>query len=335
MKRFVVGFPSWNHLVINDERLLFLQRQYPGGRSRKTSQIELCIFHTPRSRHRRALHVAAIVRISLAGSSREGLFEYGLWFVGFGGSPCLSFPDSDLWRGSIEHSCAGRCSIGPSKGIGCTPRGVSCYLDLQSLNRCRLDPVRPRAGSDALEVKRALPDRFLGLGGSAAVSMLNLRTCMPLEPIDLMMHRARGAGYAVGYFESWNLESLQGVIDAAEQTRSPVIIGFNGEFLSGPDRLARERLAWYGALGRAAAESASVPCGLIFNECPEDDWVRQAVTSGFNLVMPADPEAPLAEYAERVADADRLSLTSMGLPSRPRWASYRAGSRTIRKPEEV
>jgi fructose/tagatose bisphosphate aldolase len=29
--------------------------------------------------------------------------------------------------------------------------------------------------------------------------------------------------------------------------------------------------------------------------------VRRAVTSGFNLVMPADPEAPLAEYAERVS----------------------------------
>jgi ketose-bisphosphate aldolase len=124
---------------------------------------------------------------------------------------------------------------------------------------------------------------------------------MPLEPIDLMMHRARGAGYAVGYYESWNLESFQGVIDAAEQTRSPVIIGFNGAFLSGRDRLARERLTWYGARGKAAAESASVPCGLIFNECPDDCWVQRAVTSGFNLVMPADPEAPLAEYAERVS----------------------------------
>lgn len=125
---------------------------------------------------------------------------------------------------------------------------------------------------------------------------------MPLESIDLMMHRARGAGYAVGYFESWNLESLQGVIDAAEETRSPVIIGFNGAFLSGPERLARERLAWYGALGKAAAESAAVPCGFIFNECPDDFWVRQAVTSGFNLVMPADPELPLALYTKRVSE---------------------------------
>ena len=61
---------------------------------------------------------------------------------------------------------------------------------------------------------------------------------MPLEPIDELMRRAVVGGYALGYFESWNLESLQGVIDAAEATRSPIIIGFNGDFLSRPDRLA-------------------------------------------------------------------------------------------------
>ena len=58
---------------------------------------------------------------------------------------------------------------------------------------------------------------------------------MPLEAISVLMRRACRGGYALGYFESWNLESLQGVIDAAEQTRSPIIIGFNGGFLSGRD----------------------------------------------------------------------------------------------------
>jgi fructose-bisphosphate aldolase, class II len=130
---------------------------------------------------------------------------------------------------------------------------------------------------------------------------------MPLEPIGVLMHRARQGRYALGYFESWNLESLQGVIDAAEQTRSPIIIGFNGEFLSREDRLASERLSWYAALGRAAAESASVPCGLIFNECAADDWVAQAIESGFNLVMPADPSAPFDTYVQRVATLTRLA----------------------------
>ncbi len=123
---------------------------------------------------------------------------------------------------------------------------------------------------------------------------------MPLTPIPSLFSSALEGQYALGYFESWNLESLQGVIDAAEQTRSPVIIGFNGEFLTHPDRLACERLSWYAALGRASAESASVPCGLIFNECPVDAQVRQAIDEGFNLVMLADPQASFEDYAARV-----------------------------------
>jgi ketose-bisphosphate aldolase len=123
---------------------------------------------------------------------------------------------------------------------------------------------------------------------------------MPLESIDRLMHECREGGYAVGYFESWNLESLEGVLDAAEQTRSPTIIGFNGEFLSHEGRLAGERLAIYGAMGRAAAESARVPCGLIFNECASDRWVLDAAGAGFNLVMPSDPHAAYDDYVGRV-----------------------------------
>ncbi len=130
---------------------------------------------------------------------------------------------------------------------------------------------------------------------------------MPLEAIGPMMRRAVERGYAVGYFESWNLESLQGVVDAAEQTRSPVIIGFNGDFLSRPDRVADERITWYAALGKAAAASASVPCGLIFNECPRDDWVRAAIEAGFNLVMPTDPDASPPDLVRRVAELARLA----------------------------
>jgi ketose-bisphosphate aldolase len=130
---------------------------------------------------------------------------------------------------------------------------------------------------------------------------------MPLEDARKMTAQAVRGGYAVGYFESWNLESLQGVVDAAEATRSPVVIGFNGDFLTRPDRLAGERLAWYAALGRAAAATASVPCALIFNECPRDAAVRDAIELGFNLVMPADPDAAVEESVARVAALTRLA----------------------------
>jgi ketose-bisphosphate aldolase len=119
---------------------------------------------------------------------------------------------------------------------------------------------------------------------------------MPLESIDCLMQHCREGKFAVGYFESWNLESLQGVLDAAEQTRSPIILGFNGEFLSIENRLAAERLALYAALGKTAAETARVPCGLIFNECPVERWVIAAIDAGFKLVVPTDPRLPCDDY---------------------------------------
>ena len=125
---------------------------------------------------------------------------------------------------------------------------------------------------------------------------------MPLVPVTDMMREALDGGYAVGYFESWNLESLQGVVDAAEETRSPIILGFNGAFLSRPERIAGEDIALYAALGRAAAETASVPCALIFNECPRDAWVRDAVDAGFTLVMPDPEDVPRDEIVRRVRD---------------------------------
>jgi ketose-bisphosphate aldolase len=130
---------------------------------------------------------------------------------------------------------------------------------------------------------------------------------MPLTPISELVRHANEHRYALGYFESWNLESLQGVLDAAEVTRSPIILGFNGEFLSSPNRKLSEHLQWYAELGKAAAANAMVPCGLIFNECPDDAWIRKAVLAGFNLVMPADPDVSFEDYSRRVAELTKFA----------------------------
>ena len=125
---------------------------------------------------------------------------------------------------------------------------------------------------------------------------------LPLIPTNELLGDALRRGYAVGYFESWSLESLQGVVEAAEATESPIMVGFNGEFLSHAGRHAQERLSWYAALGKAAAESAAVPCALVFNECAQDVWIREAIELGFGQVMLDDPEAPQSEYARRTKE---------------------------------
>ena len=108
---------------------------------------------------------------------------------------------------------------------------------------------------------------------------------MPLVPMTVLLRNAMEHGYAVGYFESWNLESLLAVKDAAEEARSPVIIGFNGGFLGNRNRRKVENIHVYGQLGRAVAEQASVPMSLILNEAVDVDLLREALKAGFNVVM--------------------------------------------------
>jgi fructose/tagatose bisphosphate aldolase len=111
---------------------------------------------------------------------------------------------------------------------------------------------------------------------------------MPLVAFRDLMADATRSGYAVGYFESFSLESLLAVADAAEATRSPVILGFSGIYLPHPARQVRDRLAPYAAMGLAVCQDLTVPACLLFNESPHVDWVAAAIEQGFSLVMFSD-----------------------------------------------
>jgi fructose/tagatose bisphosphate aldolase len=110
-----------------------------------------------------------------------------------------------------------------------------------------------------------------------------------------LMTEAEHRGYSGGYFESWNLESLLAVADAAEATRSPVVLGFSGIYLPHPSRVARDPLAPYAAMAAAVADALTVPACLHFNESPDRAWVEGAIASGFDLVMFSDDTLPPAE----------------------------------------
>ena len=123
---------------------------------------------------------------------------------------------------------------------------------------------------------------------------------MPLASFAELMADAVRGGYAVGYFESWNLESLLAVCDAAEATRSPVLLGFSGIYLSHPARVVREPLSLYAALGLEAIRGLSVPACLVFNESPDIDWVLEAIGCGFGLVMFSDETLAFDRQVELV-----------------------------------
>ncbi len=125
---------------------------------------------------------------------------------------------------------------------------------------------------------------------------------MPLVSFSELINKAEAGGYAVGYFESWNLESLLAVADAAEAARSPVVLGFSGINPAHPRRVTDDPLSLYAALGLAACRRLSVPACLLFNESPHLESVLAAVELGFNLVMFSDEDLELHELVAGVKE---------------------------------
>ena len=110
--------------------------------------------------------------------------------------------------------------------------------------------------------------------------------------VDLLRH-AQENSYAVGYFEAWDLESLLAVVRAAEIARSPVMVGFCGEYLANPQRKFKEDINLYGALARKVAQSASVPVATLLNESTDMNVAYQGVKADFDMVMFVDERMPI------------------------------------------
>lgn len=120
---------------------------------------------------------------------------------------------------------------------------------------------------------------------------------MPLATMPDLLQGALAGGYGVGYFESWDLDSLEAVLDAAEAERSPVIVGFGGMMVDAA-WLERRGVAMLGPAARAAAERASVPVAVMFNEAQTLAQAHIALEGGYNcLLLSTDDLAPAEALA--------------------------------------
>ena len=136
---------------------------------------------------------------------------------------------------------------------------------------------------------------------------------MPLCSMKTLLNHAKENHYAVGYFESWSMDSMLAVVDAAERTLSPVIIGFGGQFIS-KLRDPAENVKHWGALGSSIAGASKVPTALLLNEALTVDLLIQGLCAGFNAVMYEDPRVDSMEN-ERIQAflsdvAHRLNATT-------------------------
>ena len=123
---------------------------------------------------------------------------------------------------------------------------------------------------------------------------------MALVALSELLSRALAGGYAVGYYEAWDLYSLEAVAEAAEAERSPVVLGVGGMMMDQGwlDRFGVEPL---GACGRVMAERLTTPAALLLNEVWEWDHAARGVLAGFNAVMLNTCELPRQRNLELTA----------------------------------
>ena len=107
---------------------------------------------------------------------------------------------------------------------------------------------------------------------------------MPVVDLHDLLADAEKSRYAVGYFESWDVYSLEAVLAAAERERSPVIIGIGG-LSANHEWLSSVGVELYGAACAALARRSSVPTGILFNEAESFAEAAAALGAGYNSVM--------------------------------------------------
>ena len=138
---------------------------------------------------------------------------------------------------------------------------------------------------------------------------------MPLAPLpELLAHAAKNK-YAVGYFESWDVYSLQATIAAAEASGSPVIIGIGGLSCS-HEWLQSGGIELYGNICAALAARSSVPISTLFNEADSFSEAVGGLGAGFNSVMMHtqgwDQAKLLADTAALVAASHSVNVAVEG-----------------------
>lgn len=115
---------------------------------------------------------------------------------------------------------------------------------------------------------------------------------MPLCNMKDLLKKAEEGNYAVGSFSVANMEMILGVIKAAEETRSPIILQI------AEVRLNHSPLHIIGSAMLAAAKSATVPVAVHLDHGTSLECIGQALRLGFTSVMFDGSHLPFEKNVE-------------------------------------
>ncbi len=107
-----------------------------------------------------------------------------------------------------------------------------------------------------------------------------------------MLEDAQKRGYAVGAFNTENMEGIQAAIWAAEELRAPIII----QTTPSMTKYASPKL--YHGMVYALAQEASVPVALHLDHGSSAELAQQCVEAGYSSIMIDGSALPLQENAQ-------------------------------------
>ncbi len=102
---------------------------------------------------------------------------------------------------------------------------------------------------------------------------------MPLVTTKEMFEKSMKEGFAIGAFNVNNMEIIQGIVDAAAQEKSPVIL----QASSGAIKYAR--IPYLKKMVEAALEENDIPIVLHLDHGPDFETCKMCVDNGFTSVM--------------------------------------------------
>ena len=102
---------------------------------------------------------------------------------------------------------------------------------------------------------------------------------MPLVTTDSMLASARENAYAVAAFNCENMEMVQAIIQAGEETNAPLILQTT------PSTIRYASVELFSALVAAAAKKASIPVALHLDHGDSQQLAEKALLAGYSSIM--------------------------------------------------
>ncbi|PLR76819.1 fructose-1,6-bisphosphate aldolase, class II [Bacillus sp. V3-13] len=118
---------------------------------------------------------------------------------------------------------------------------------------------------------------------------------MPLVSMTEMLKKAKAEGYAVGQFNLNNLEFTQAILQAAEEEKSPVILGVSegaGRYMGGFKTVVKM------VEGLMEDYKITVPVAIHLDHGSSFDKCKEAIDAGFTSVMIDASHHPFEENVE-------------------------------------